>query len=97
MRKKENAGGRARVKDSLECQIGLRDGRNGVVANLDEPRTFRASSPVLHLCSGSTGRHSSKVEATTVLEQAETSIGMGDNVQFLKVEGLFESIIVWVW
>ena len=30
------------------------------------------------------------------LEQAETSGGMGGNVEFVKVKRLFECIIVWV-
>ena len=77
-------------------QLGLLDGGDVHGTNLDKPSTFHTGSPVLHLHSWGTWRHSGKVEATIELEQAETSGGMGGYVEFAKVQRLFESIKVWV-
>ena len=82
--------------DRFECKLGLLDGGDVYRTNLDKPSTFRVGSPVLHLHSGGTWRHSGEVEATIGLKQAETSGGMGGYVEFAKVQQLFESIKVWV-
>jgi len=41
--------------DRLECRLGLLDGREVDVANLDEPRTFQTSLPVYIFAAGVLG------------------------------------------